>query len=59
MKVTSSKICDLFDLLGSMLFLTGSVLFLSQETVQFGTWLFVGGSLLVTVSSAVRLVTNG
>ena len=43
------------DFLAAMLFVTGSVLFFSEETKQSGTWLFLFGSLLFALKPSLRM----
>ncbi|GAA0589603.1 YrhK family protein [Actinomadura livida] len=39
----------------ALLFLVGSVLFLSESTVRTGTWLFVVGSVMFLLRPTIRL----
>ena len=43
------------DLLAAVLFIVGSFLFLYDETVKAGTWLFIIGSVFFAARPAVRL----
>ncbi|WP_417837048.1 YrhK family protein [Thalassospira tepidiphila] len=43
------------DLLAAILFIVGSVLFLNDDTVTAGTWLFIIGSVFFAARPAVRL----
>ncbi len=43
------------DLLAAMLFIVGSFLFLDDETVTSGIWLFIIGSIFFAARPAVRL----
>ncbi|MFW0111141.1 YrhK family protein [Rothia sp. CCM 9417] len=47
------SICN--DILIGLIFLIGSFLFFSQETVETGTWFFVVGSALMLVRPCIRI----
>lgn len=44
------------DFTAAMLFITGSVLFLDEETRHYGTWLFLIGSVFFAAKPTLRLV---
>jgi hypothetical protein len=46
------------DILIALWFIVGSVLFLSTETANVGTWLFIAGSVELLIRPAIRLTRN-
>jgi ABC-type proline/glycine betaine transport system permease subunit len=43
------------DFLAAFLFIIGSILFFDTETVTFGTWLFLIGSICFALKPTIRL----
>ena len=49
-------IYTIVDFLAALLFLIGSIMFLSESWEAFGTWLFILGSIMFAAKPALRLV---
>lgn len=44
------------DFLAAFLFIVGSILFFDEATVEFGTWLFLIGSICFALKPTIRLI---
>ncbi|RVU38878.1 N-acetyl-gamma-glutamyl-phosphate reductase [Hwanghaeella grinnelliae] len=52
---TTELVYNLVDFSAALLFVVGSVLFFSESTTYFGTWLFLIGSILFGMRPTIKL----